>query len=91
MSSLENATLVYIEWRDSCSMNGTWSRMHEVEDMEPCTIRSIGWLVSETNEHVVVAAHISNNDSLSGDLCVPKAVITHRMKLPQPRTTKSKR
>lgn len=54
--------LVMIDWVDSHSSGG-WKPLPEIEkDCEPLLCRSVGWLLCEKNEHVVLVPHLSGMD-----------------------------
>jgi hypothetical protein len=78
------AQLVYLEWVDSAGGQG-WQR---TEDYTPglILVRSIGWLMDETEQHVTLAGHLGREDDRAegdtsqahGWMTIPKGAITYR-------------
>ena len=65
--------LVMIEWRDA--VGGTRAGWKPVADMtrdKPHQCRSVGWLVSETEERLVIVPHLTNDNDGDGELTIPK-------------------
>lgn len=68
--------LVWIEWVDSCRTGG-WILEREAAGLS--VIRSIGWLVRDAPDHVVVSAHLDVTEGRSpfcDVMTIPKAAIT---------------
>ena len=53
--------MVYVEWLDSCSTDGWRNHYAPVS-----TIRSVGWLVEEADDHLKISAHFDG-----GEGCAP--------------------
>ena len=80
--------LVLIEWLDSHSGHG-W---HPLDDLaqaaKPVRCQSVGWLVSEANQHKVVVPHISGDQDEGvtphgrGDITIPNRAIVKMTELP---------
>lgn len=80
--------LAYVEWIDSHSYRGTWESIQDiVQHGRPSLVRSVGWIVSETNDWIVLVAHISNEDQPEADpfgfsdLSIPKLSISRLVRL----------
>ena len=72
--------LILIKWIDAHSID-EWTSLQELrEHCAPLEIRSVGWLVSEKNEHFLIVPHITNNDDPkgSGSITIPKSQIIER-------------
>lgn len=73
--------LVLIEWLDSSGSEG-WHYKSAVRGPKALHIRSVGWVVEESDEAVWIAPHIEESDDgdlqMRGDLRIPKVAITSR-------------
>lgn len=76
--------LVYLEWRDSYGVSAEW---RETEAAEPHAHRcfSVGWILKETDEAIILAPHLSPANDLihaeeqsCGDMVIPKSAVVHR-------------
>ena len=69
---------VEIEWEDSSGpATGVWHRLNDY-DHSPSRCRTLGYVVKETKRYVVVASSVSDADSLSGLITIPKSAIRKR-------------
>lgn len=65
-----------IEWVDSVSKaGGLWHDPGQVRTMEPGPIISVGFIQSESPDHVTLASHITSQE-VGGDICIPRVAIT---------------
>jgi len=69
-------SLEQITWTDSSSMDG-WTCYETVLSLEPAAIKSVGYVVKETTQFIVVASHLGP-DGVDGIMSIPKACITGR-------------
>ncbi len=68
----------YVEWDDACSpAEGGWQDMNFAAGLHPSKIRSVGWVIKETRNHVTMASGCSPN-AFDGVTCIPKVCITRR-------------
>jgi hypothetical protein len=74
--------LIYVEWTDASSGPG-WQRIDEIQQQRPLRCRSVGWLVHEDKDHIVLAA--STYMPIEGfvmqaacDISIPLGMITKR-------------
>lgn len=82
MKKIKLGKLVYVKWVDSSGSNG-WQMADLVKDqkLELLNIHSVGWLLKEDNDAILIAPHISDGSEihpqqLCGELAIPKLVIT---------------
>lgn len=70
---------VYVEWADATGRAG-WmdTETQEHYDFSPMIIRSIGILVRETKEYLVICHSKSDHDHVNGYISIPKGWITKR-------------
>jgi hypothetical protein len=72
---------VIIDWDDSCALDGgIWHDKEAVEELKSHKCRSIGWVVKENKDCVVLVSSTSDHQ-FSGDICIPKSAIKKRKKL----------
>ncbi len=79
--------MVLVEWLDAHSGRG-WQTASQIADAaEPLYCRSVGWLVAETADCVVLVPHMSGEQDGEpyltgcGDLTIPKKAIVRSLKL----------
>lgn len=65
---------VVIEWRDSAGLNGLWNDDEAVLDLHLGIITSIGRIVEEDEDFIILVPHVASNQ-LAGAMCIPRAVI----------------
>ena len=63
--------IVYIEWEDSSCTKG-WNAGTEYESY---IIRTIGYLISKSNQGIVVSSHISSVGNTSDAMHIPQSAI----------------
>jgi len=67
--------LVYIEWVDSCGDSSRWRELDDIKKDKPVLIRSVGWLLAETQESKTIVPHLSDSDHGQGEMTIPKSAI----------------
>lgn len=77
--------LILVEWIDSHSAAASWQPLDELAvSVEPVRCRSVGWLVAETAEALLIVPHISGEQNESvrpygkGDIAIPVRAILRR-------------
>ena len=76
--AVDHLDLVFVEWVDAFGCPAGWDFESDVEP-SITTVRSVGFVVKETDEFVFVAPHISTTKGqrqLAGHIAVPKRQIT---------------
>ncbi len=73
-----------IEWLDHCSLDDpgvSWYPISRVqEDLAPEIIRTVGWVVKETDDILVVVGSFGqNNDHVADDTLIIKSCIKRRL------------
>lgn len=71
---------VMIEWADACGEPG-WHDMDEVQASTAMGVRSVGYLVAETKDDVVLASGISADGQVLGYIAIPRAWVKRKMRL----------
>ena len=79
------AVLVQIEWVDSARPVPEWMFVDDAPEMEIVNCISVGWIVGETDNVLMLAPNIGDKDSThpqaSGFIRIPKQAITSRASL----------
>lgn len=79
---------IFVIWDDHSQLNRhpdqVWQNMAALEDAGFCRIRTLGWLLKETEDFIIVAAH-ADDDGFTGDLTIDKRNIVkrHWIRLPK--------
>ena len=75
--------LVEIEWVDSSNAaGGTWHHKDDIDHGKNLSCRSVGWMLHDQKEYIVIVAHQSfgNADGslrqVGGDMTIPRCAIT---------------
>jgi hypothetical protein len=78
--------LVMVEWRDSASLGGgrPWHPAEACAELEPHTLVSVGWVMVEDAARLVLFAHTDRCSQVAGEICIPKACVVRRWRLPSP-------
>ena len=83
MASPRNLTflMVHVEWVDSNSCTD-WEEHHEARDLPVATCHTVGMLVRDEPDRVVVATNYdATNDRSSQTIAIPKGCISRRWTL----------
>lgn len=76
---------VAIEWRDSSSIESGWVPKDSINDLRPSECLSVGFILSEDKERIVICPHLSNTNQSSpmvnGGMVILKKQITRIHKL----------
>ena len=75
--------LVRIEWEDSSSTSRVWNTQEYLSSAKNQRCVSVGFLVHEDKECVVVAGHMGMDEypDFAGDMRIPKSAIRKRRRL----------
>lgn len=68
MKNPSSLPLVYVQWSDAVSDSGGWNTYEEAlewSDPDALVIHQVGWLVEDTDTHILLASRIAhqNEDS----------------------------
>lgn len=66
--------IVYVEWTDSCALDGVWKARSNIEDLDPNPIVSVGIIIRDEKDFLTIAAHVSQHQ-IAGEMCIPRACI----------------
>jgi len=72
----------WIEWYDHCSLDSNgWRDMSEWDQLGPLRIVSIGFVIREDSDVIVLVPHYGENDKGCGDMCILKSAVILRRPL----------
>lgn len=76
----------YISWWDHCSHTTTeWRDIEEAEELEPVLCHTVGYLLHETDDSIVLGQTIHSvedfNDKYSGDQMIIKKLIKEQKEI----------
>lgn len=80
--------LVCIEWLDAWTQGSGWRKVTKIKkDSEAPLVRSVGYVISETKDHVTLVSSIfAKKDLGDGDVTIPRGMIKKITELcPKPR------
>ncbi|WP_086931633.1 hypothetical protein [Agarilytica rhodophyticola] len=76
---MKNPKLIKVKWIDSAQPVPSWSFLEDMPDMEAINCESVGWLVAESDDVIMLAPNIANVGSESaqgsGFMRIPKCAI----------------
>ena len=76
--------LVVVEWDDHCEAEGTpWMTRDEAADCQLAHCRSVGWLVHEDSERVVLTtSQVDGDDTVARPFVIVRAAVRRIVPLP---------
>lgn len=71
---------IEVEWIDSCSPGDGFAHLtrRDADEITPLLMRNLGYLVSEDDECVRIAANVSETGVFRELICIPKVCIKKR-------------
>lgn len=80
--------LVLVEWEDAAGMPdryGGWTKLEDIQaHCEPVLIRSVGWVIVDEKDKVVVCPNMSSDHYGDSPTAIPRAWIKRVVKLKEP-------
>jgi len=74
----QNYPLLEVWWDDAAGLRHGWES--SVDKLEPQTVLSVGFLIKETDDHIVIAQDTDAEGSHNGRAQIPKGMVK-RMKV----------
>lgn len=71
-----NNEIKTVKWSDSASYRG-WRSEEEVKKLRPLSCTTIGFLIDETDEFIVLSQTVADDGDLSETIVIPKICIIH--------------
>lgn len=84
---IDKTKLYLIEWIDSHSMYHGWEYVSDIEAPKGMVCMSVGWIIKETKDNVMIIPHIADikNKETDGQVCgamvIPIVAIIKRTEL----------
>lgn len=82
---MDKYNIELIKWADSYGVSASWEEINPVDEIPHVHCFSIGYIVAEDEEHIVVVPHmhpendvIGATESGCGDMTIPKCSIVER-------------
>ena len=73
---VEHMQMVLVDWLDAYTQDSGWKPLKKLRKQEPVLVRTLGWLVKDTPEFIIVAAsHVPADDDCDGDCTIPRGMI----------------
>lgn len=78
--------LVMVKWEDSRQPSSCWEWLHEYQPDPMPVIVSVGWLVRDETDFIVLAPNMSREEKpqVSGMFQIPKRAVVHMAALKEP-------
>ena len=67
--------LVMIQWTDITGCDGPWSDLEEAQGLKPALMTSVGQIVVNRNDSVVIASTWGEDNEFGNLNCIPKTAI----------------
>ena len=71
----ERYKIVLVEWEDITSNTDPWLYLSDALDLEPAQMTTVGWLVEDREESIILISSIGDNKEVGDINCIPKSVI----------------
>ena len=68
--------LVLVKWEDSVQPVVTWHHFDDLPALEIAKCESVGLVVAENDQVLMLAANVADNEQCSGIMRIPKSCIT---------------
>ena len=67
--------IVVVEWEDITSNTEPWLCLAEALELKPARMTTIGWLIADNEDSIIVASSLGDEKEVSDVNCIPKSVI----------------
>tara|TARA_R100001082_G_scaffold65878_1_gene37153 strand:+ start:673 stop:930 length:258 start_codon:yes stop_codon:yes gene_type:complete len=71
----EKYEIVIVEWEDITSNTEPWLYISDALELEPAQMTTVGWLVEDREESIILISSIGDNKEVGDINCIPKSVI----------------
>tara|TARA_R100000664_G_scaffold29034_1_gene40613 strand:- start:188 stop:451 length:264 start_codon:yes stop_codon:yes gene_type:complete len=71
----ERYKIMIVEWEDITSNTEPWLYISDALDLEPAQMTTVGWLVEDREESIILISSIGDNKEVGDINCIPKSVI----------------
>ena len=68
---------VFVEWADACDVGDGWTALDDFgdDDVVPCGVVSVGWLLSRTESALLLAMSITEGGDVRAAFLVPTSAV----------------
>ena len=68
---------VFVEWVDACDVGDGWTALDDFgdDDVVPCGVVSVGWLLSRTESALLLAMSITEGGDVRAAFLVPTSAV----------------
>jgi hypothetical protein len=71
--SKDKPLLWYLEWNDHCGAAvAGWEMLSDATERSPVNVKTVGWIMHEGDEHVVVVPVMTEEGHVQGSMCLLK-------------------
>lgn len=72
--------IVIVKWLDAFGCSSSWRERDDIEKATPSICESVGWLIKDEDDYIVLVPHVANETLGStwqgcGDMTIPRAAI----------------
>jgi len=68
--------IVLVEWLD-CHCEDMWTVEDDARNLEPIVVKSVGYLIEQTETKVILSAMVSERTTMSMIVCIPRGSIVN--------------
>ena len=72
---MSDRQIVCVEWIDSARHGTDWLHRDDVLGRGACICSSVGWVLEETEDHILLAPHLNSEQQTLGSLSIPLCAI----------------
>lgn len=70
---------IFVLWQDHHSFDrNVWHDPEDLDDIKPLEVKTLGWLIKENKDHVIVAGHLCTEGPFCGEMMILKKNILKR-------------
>ena len=66
---------VLVEWEDITGNTEPWLTIEDALDLEPAYMTTLGWLLLEKDEYIILSSTLGSKKEASDINCIPRAAI----------------
>jgi len=67
---IDGRPLLLVQWHDAASFHVGWEKLDTIAKQTPVVVRSVGWLLKRTKQHITLVASIVEDEGGS-DVTIP--------------------
>ena len=73
--------MVVVEWEDITGNSEPWFTVRDALDLEPARMTTVGWLISDKPDYIIISSTLGDKEEASDINCIPKSVIRSKNEL----------